>query len=145
MELIALEHMRQSQVDLAGQIYQAYPRKVARGAAIKAILQALKKVPGMTLMERTKAYAEAKRNADHQFIPHPATWFNQERWDDDPAEWRVGDSLRSAAQKELERVQRAIDTITGNYQGLQTPTPDDRDKLRVLVAKKKELRGRLGL
>ena len=43
------------------------------------------------LTERVSAYAEAVKAwppADHQFIPHPATWFNEGRYDDDPNEWK---------------------------------------------------------
>ncbi len=27
---------------------------------------------------------------DRKFVPHPATWFNQERYLDDPKEWQRG-------------------------------------------------------
>ena len=39
------------------------------------------------LLERTKAYAGAIHWQDRQFIPHPATWSNGERFNDDPKEW----------------------------------------------------------
>jgi len=68
-------------------IYQEYPKKVARGQAIKAIKTALKKVGSETLLEAVKKYAVSVRGKDQKFIPHPATWFNGERWlDETPAE-----------------------------------------------------------
>ncbi len=72
-------------------IYDAYPRKVARSAALKAINAVLR--GGMAfdaLLARTRAYASATAHwtaHDQQFIPHPATWFNRGSFDDDPATW----------------------------------------------------------
>jgi hypothetical protein len=97
----------------AEDIYEAYPRKIGRGAAIRAITKAIKNLkkplpetPGdgipwdgaidwreFWILSRTKAYASAvsKWPADERkFCPHPATFFNQERYLDDPKEWSRG-------------------------------------------------------
>jgi len=34
-----------------------------------------------------QAFAVAVTGQSNQYIPHPATWFNQERWTDDRATW----------------------------------------------------------
>lgn len=87
-------------------IYNAYPRKVGRGFAVKAIVVALRnlerKAPTAAngeaweswLLGRVVAYAEARKRAlaasprdGPHFTPHPGTWFNEQRFDDDPAEW----------------------------------------------------------
>jgi predicted DNA-binding transcriptional regulator len=83
---------------LAEPIYQAYPKKVGRPAALKAIAKAIQRVQNQpdvpstdainNLLEKTKAYAKAVEGSDLQFIPHPATWFNQERYNDDPSTWK---------------------------------------------------------
>jgi hypothetical protein len=76
--------------DPAEAIYAAYPRKVGRQDAIKAIRTAMKIRPAMDLLRSTNAYADATTRwpvADRQFIPHPATWFNRGSYDDDPKEW----------------------------------------------------------
>lgn len=70
----------------AEQIYSAYPRKVGRPVALKAIQKALRRFSFEFLMERTQAYA-ATRNGDISFVPNPSTWFNQERFNDDPSTW----------------------------------------------------------
>lgn len=68
----------------------AYPRKTAKGDARKAYDRAVRKLmaadinrdPEMVLigaLERAKAAW-----TDAQYIPHPATWLNGERWDDEP-------------------------------------------------------------
>ena len=79
--------------DAAEAIYQAYPRHIAKGAALKAIRNAIKPDRADYILERTKAFAAAVEKwpwADRQFIPHPATWFNRESYDDDPKEWQRG-------------------------------------------------------
>jgi len=69
-------------------IYNAYPRKTAKPSARKAIGKAILRIrgeknPGMWLLNRTMAFAEAANGKELKFIPFPATWFNQERYNDD--------------------------------------------------------------
>ncbi len=71
------------------EIYEAYPKKVAKPEALKAIKKALKKVDASTLLEKTKAYAETVNGSDRQFVPNPATWFNGERYNDSADTWAV--------------------------------------------------------
>jgi hypothetical protein len=68
-------------------IYEAYPRKVGKPVALRAIKRHLRKFGAEELLAKTKAYAEAVKDSDHQFIPHPSTFFNQERFNDDPQSW----------------------------------------------------------
>lgn len=75
---------------LSEKIYLAYPRKEGRGEAIKAIQKALKKIEFNDLLDAVTVYAKSHVGwipSDRQFIPHPATWFNQERWKDDRTLW----------------------------------------------------------
>lgn len=97
----AIEREKQEEM-----IYNSYPRKVAKPAAVKAIRAAVKRLvagsasrPSMQeidarrfLYARTKAYAESPAGSKpppggEDYRPHPATWFNQERYDN-PAEWQ---------------------------------------------------------
>lgn len=85
--------------DWPAKIYAEYPRKVGVDAAIKAIDHKIRDIAvsrfnrdaGQAfafLLERTKAFAESQKgNQDRGFIPHPQTWFNQGRFNDDPQEW----------------------------------------------------------
>lgn len=69
-------------------IYEAYPRKIGRPNALRAITKALKTKPPKELLDATARYARAVSGIlEEKFIPHPATWFNQERYNDDPATW----------------------------------------------------------
>jgi hypothetical protein len=65
-------------------IYQEYPKKVGKKPALKAITKALKNIDYETLLERTKAYAKARKGRDQQFTSSPAKWYNDERYNDEP-------------------------------------------------------------
>ena len=71
----------------AEEIYKAYPRKVGKPVALRAIKKHLSKVGFVELMNKTEAFAKAVEGSDPQFIPHPRTFYNQERFNDDPTEW----------------------------------------------------------
>lgn len=71
----------------AEEIYEAYPRKVARPEAIKAIEKAMSVRPAGELLRLTTAFAATQAKGD-QFTPYPATWFNQQRFNDDPETWK---------------------------------------------------------
>lgn len=84
-------------------IYEKYPRKEGKGAALEAIRKAVARLvkgeaphPPMVkidaqrfLMRRVLEYERSPvgRQADKTKLPHPATWFNQKRYDDDQANW----------------------------------------------------------
>lgn len=93
MALLEVEHTpapRPSAPSQCEAIYAEYPRKQGRAGAIKAIEKALKSATFEHLRDRTRAYAEATRSwndHDRGYIPHPETWFHDERYDDDPQAW----------------------------------------------------------
>lgn len=66
-------------------MWQMYPRKVGKGAARKAFQKVVRTV---TASEFVNAYFRAlerweRDKTEIQYIPHLATWLNQERWSDD--------------------------------------------------------------
>jgi hypothetical protein len=78
---------------LAEAIYGLYPRKVGRPPALKAIVKILKagEITELDLQAKVREFAACVAKwpeQDKPFIPHPATWFNQQRYMDDPATWR---------------------------------------------------------
>jgi hypothetical protein len=64
------------------QWYALYPRKESRKKALPAFKRAMQSISLAKLLELTKAYAKSVEDKELQFLPHPATWLNQERWDD---------------------------------------------------------------
>ena len=86
----------------AEEIYAAYPKQAAKPAALSAIRRALKRHPAAFLLERTKLYATTY-TGNPQYIPHPATWFNNARFADDPATWRSTVGATGKAQPAILR------------------------------------------
>lgn len=69
--------------------WQFYPRKIGKRAALKAFSR-LDAEEQSAAVEMAEAFGEAMQHvlaSNRCFIPHPSTWLNQGRWDDDPAEW----------------------------------------------------------
>ena len=57
-------------------VYQAYPRKIAKQPALKAITKALKTTPLTQILDHLKLYSESVKGKETTFIPHCATYFN---------------------------------------------------------------------
>jgi hypothetical protein len=72
----------------AEEIYKSYPRRIAHKPAINAILRAMQKHDPAMLLEKVREFGTAISWQESQFIPHAATWFNAERFNDDPEEWK---------------------------------------------------------
>lgn len=72
------------------EIYNAYPRRVGKTAALKAIEKAIRAIRPLHdatwLLERTRAYAQQRQGEDEKFTPYPATWFNEGRYEDEAIE-----------------------------------------------------------
>jgi hypothetical protein len=82
--------------------WAAYPKKVGKGAAVKAWWVHVK--PSRVETDTILGAIEWQKKSDQwtkengQFIPHPATWLNQHRWEDQPVE-----PIKTMAQKRAER------------------------------------------
>lgn len=67
--------------------WKVYPKKVGKKAALKALQQALKTgCPSVEVMIAAidrQCKSDQWRRDGGQYIPNPATWINQGRWDDD--------------------------------------------------------------
>ena len=69
---------------LFDQFWQAYPRKVGKRNAQKAFERLQVDKPLLDKMLRQIAHAKQSRQwQDVQYIPHPATWLNGRRWEDE--------------------------------------------------------------
>lgn len=92
-------------------IYELYPRKVGKPKALEAISKAMKIDDPKAILERTALFGSMAKNftdEQMQFVPHPSTWFNQQRYNDDPSTWerksnarteRVGGSAETASDR----------------------------------------------
>lgn len=68
------------------QFWKLYPKKVGKGDARKKFL---KLKPNQKLFDQILSAVEAAKKTEQwtknngQFVPNPATWLNQSRWEDD--------------------------------------------------------------
>lgn len=60
-----------------------YPRKVGKEAARKAFIKALKSTDIGALMAGVERLRREVAGKDQKFTPHPSTWLNEGRWDDE--------------------------------------------------------------
>ncbi len=91
------------------EVYQAYPRRVGKAAALKAIKAAIKRMEKRDsgedaiafLLERTKLFAASLAGQLGRFTPHPATWFNRESYLDDEQEWDATENRSGSLKRDL--------------------------------------------
>lgn len=100
--------------------WSAYPRKLGKGAARKAWARAITKADTALILNRTRQFANdvdrrvrterAEPGRDPiAFVPYPATWLNQERWDDEKQD------VRSRAVAHPPRKDEECPTHPGNW------------------------------
>ena len=75
---------RPSPADGFEAFWSDYPRKVGKGAAVKAWKAATRKTNPQAIRDGLRRQLPAMTQQEPRFIPHPSTWLNGERWTDDP-------------------------------------------------------------
>ncbi len=87
--------------------WQAYPKKTAKQAALKA-WNKLK--PDEVLLKTIINALEIQKKSDQwhkeggQYIPYPATWINGRRWEDEPNESGSGKPKESKPSYNLDKI-----------------------------------------
>ena len=64
--------------------YEAYPRKKAKGAALKAWNRMIQKEDPETIIEGARVFAASVRGKDPKYVPYPGTWLHSLGWLDEP-------------------------------------------------------------
>jgi hypothetical protein len=64
--------------------WELYPKKVDKGAAIRAFRKALKTFEATEVIEGAKRYAEDPNLPEKRYVKNPATWLNAEAWNNPP-------------------------------------------------------------
>lgn len=95
--------------------WREYPRRVGKGAAKVAYEKAILK--GLSDQELLEAIRRQAWSLELQYIPHPATWLNQERWADDPL--AAAPSGRSSRIGAVERMREELMGGSANIVDLQ--------------------------
>jgi hypothetical protein len=100
-------------VDFVDQFWRAYPRRVAKKAAVAALdrVRRSDEVDFPRLLDAVRQYARSVAGKDMQYVAHPATWLNQGRWDDEYPAPQESDVLwrQRKAIEEMRARQRADD------------------------------------
>jgi len=80
------------------QFWKAYPKKRGRGAAEAAWKKAKGKPPVQEIIAALTAQAQSWdwRKDGGQFVPNPATWINQRRWEDEAGPTRAPEAKTGA-------------------------------------------------
>lgn len=65
------------------EFWMVWPRKVAKPQAEKAWTRATKRADPEAIYSGAVAYASNPHIPEKNFIPHPATWLNGDRWNDE--------------------------------------------------------------
>lgn len=111
-----LSSRSRSKDELFEKAYEQYPRHVGKRAALSAWEKAAARhatefSSNTTYMiyQRVMVYAAFcnRSKKEKQFIPHMATWLNQDRFMDDPSEWAVTESTNGEGNSKGDR--RAAD------------------------------------
>ncbi len=109
------------------------PRKVAKGAALRAYRTAIKRATPAELLAGIRRYAVEVEGREERYVAHPASWLNADRWLDLPARQgndhdqrrhpaqRIRNGFVALAVEEAERCNRDADNDPGGWDG---PTLD---------------------
>ena len=63
--------------------WKVYPRKVGKYKAAPLFAKVCNRMNFDELMDATIRFAQSMDGQEKRFIPHPTTWLNQERWNDE--------------------------------------------------------------
>jgi len=99
------------------EFWNAYPRKEAKQAALKAWPKAVKLTSRTTLIEGALRLAQDP-NREDEFTPLPASWLNAGRWEDDPLPTRNSDTPRPRPS--------TADTTIAQLQARKNPFTNER-------------------
>ncbi|VXB76093.1 helix-turn-helix domain-containing protein [Pseudoclavibacter sp. 8L] len=75
--------------ELFEKFYEVYPRKVGKVDARKAFAKAARSTPAQYIVEGAARFAADPNLPEKQYIPHPSSWLNKGRWDDEPLPQRA--------------------------------------------------------
>ena len=111
-------------------IYAIYPKKVGKPAALRAIRRALQTTPHDRLLGLTQQYADCVKGADPKYLPNPATYYNQERYLDDPSPWSRSDAAPSQQEVPAISPRQRLMVLQDQQRRLREDMPRYRERHR---------------
>ena len=101
--------------------WQAYPRKEAKPAALKAFTKLGPSVELLDEMLQAIAQQRTGKQWSEGFIPHPSTWINNKRWTDQPTDMPT---TRHETPRQAAAIDRAIEMSGGLLNARRSRQPD---------------------
>ena len=104
-QLRLIEEVREEQEFTFNDFWALYPRRVAK----KAARIAWDRIPSkqhQIILESLFEWARIWNGRDLDYIPHPATWLNGERWEDDFPPGHKPYAARQQEEKNVETGER---------------------------------------
>jgi len=98
--------------DPFAEFWSAYPRKVGKVAARKAWTSAVKRVNPDKIIAAVREYPFRD---DLQYVPHPASWLNGGRWEDDPSAVNPHRTVTSSAYGPRQHIPTDPDAHRGAF------------------------------
>jgi len=116
-----------AKIDPFDAFWRAYPRRTAKLAAQKAFASAIKRGADPNAMTAAAQSFADSPDRDPQFTPHPATWLNQGRYDDQPQEIYNGRTGKPERNKVTDNpMVLAFARMAGHIDADGNPTPGAR-------------------
>lgn len=92
--------------------WEQYPKKIGKGAAEKAWMKVSPELE-LRIIAAITAQKKSEQWKDPQYIPHPATWLNQRRWEDEVQTTANGNDAQFA-QKVIDDLRKGGMIYDGN-------------------------------
>lgn len=89
--------------------WAVYPRRAAKAEAQKAWAKATQTASPEVILDGARRYRDDP-NREPKYTPHPSTWLNQGRWDDDP--------LPSLIPRAVSKVDQNLTEYVNTYGGM---------------------------
>ena len=80
--------------------WQIYPRKVGKKNAYKSFVK-IKNININYIINAIHKYKNTEQWSNIKYIPHPATWLNQERWKDENISDKKTDVINQVVKKDI--------------------------------------------
>lgn len=90
------------------EFWNTYPRKIGKQAALRAFIKAADKTDPAIINAGVHRMANDPNLPPKQYIPHPATWLNEGRWDDEPYPQRDQASVKQDNRAKAAEILRQI-------------------------------------
>ena len=83
--------------------WNAYPRKIGKGKAFESYQKIKQPRPSLKIiLDAIEIQNKTDQWKDTSFIPHPATWINQRRWEDEITPVNNTDKIKTKTDREKE-------------------------------------------